>query len=35
MTRENADKINCKIVGELANGPITPDNDQDFSRRKS
>lgn len=28
ITRENAEKINCKIVAELANGPTTPDADQ-------
>jgi len=27
ITRENAEKINCKIVAELANGPTTPDAD--------
>ncbi|MFX1454756.1 MAG: Glu/Leu/Phe/Val dehydrogenase [Promethearchaeota archaeon] len=27
ITRQNVDRINCKIVAELANGPTTPDAD--------
>jgi glutamate dehydrogenase (NAD(P)+) len=33
ITKANADKINTKILLELANGPVTPDADQTLSQK--
>lgn len=34
ITRKNAEKLNCKIVAELANGPTTPAGDQILSKNE-
>ena len=33
ITKENVEKINCKIIAELANGPTTPDADEKLFKK--